>query len=102
MGACVARTAELACGVGRAMTAVRTFPRASVVIPAHNEEAVIGPCLATLLGSAEPGEFEVIVACNGCRDATAEIARRWAPTVRVLDLPEANKVLALQAGDDAA
>ena len=82
-------------------TGPRTFPRASVIIPAHDEEAVIGACLATLLGSAEPGEFDVVVACNGCRDKTADIARRWAPDVRVLDLPEASKVAALQAGDDA-
>ncbi|MGD9408165.1 MAG: glycosyltransferase, partial [Gammaproteobacteria bacterium] len=44
----------------------------SVVIPAHDEEAVIQRTLGALLRSADPGEFEVIVVCNGCSDATAE------------------------------
>jgi glycosyltransferase involved in cell wall biosynthesis len=82
--------------------AVTGEPRAAVIIPAHNEAAVLGRCLATLLSAADPGEFEVVVACNGCRDATADVARRVAPEARVLELGEANKARALQAGDDAA
>lgn len=80
----------------------RQRPRAAVIIPAHDEETVIGRCLATLLDAAEPGEFEVVVACNGCHDTTATIARHWGPDVRVLELPEASKPVALQAGDEAA
>ena len=84
------------------MTRSRGVPSAAVIIPAHDEEAVIGRCLAALLGAAEPGEFEVVVACNGCRDATADIARRWAPDVQVVEIPEPSKTVALQAGDDCA
>ena len=84
------------------MTSNPTVPRAAIIIPAHNEEAVIGRCLATLLGDAEPGEFQVVVACNGCGDATADIARHWGPDVQVLEITEASKTAALQAGDDCA
>ncbi len=73
----------------------------SVVIAAHNEAAVIGRCLDSLLADAEPGEFDVIVAANGCTDATAEIARAR-PGVRVIDLPVPGKVAALNAGDELA
>jgi glycosyltransferase involved in cell wall biosynthesis len=73
----------------------------SVVIAAHNEAAVIGRCLDALLERAEPGEFDITVACNGCTDATAAIAGSR-PGVRVLDLALANKAGALNAGDAAA
>ncbi len=46
----------------------------SVILPASNEEAWIGPCLSALLASDPvPGGAEVIVVANGCRDATAEM-----------------------------
>ena len=77
-------------------------PLASVVIPAHNEAAVIGRCLDALFTGIEPGELEVIVACNGCRDETASIARSSDHPVRVLELETASKSAALRAGDAAA
>jgi glycosyltransferase involved in cell wall biosynthesis len=73
-------------------------PVASVVIAAHNEEAVIGLCLDRLLEDAHPGEFEVVVAANGCTDGTVSVARAR-PGVQVLDLPAAGKCAALNAGD---
>jgi len=74
----------------------------SIVIPAHNEEAVIARGLRAILTGAEPGELEVIVACNGCTDRTAEIARSFAPPVSVLEIPQASKSAALNVGDEAA
>jgi glycosyltransferase involved in cell wall biosynthesis len=74
----------------------------SVVIPAHNEEAVIGRCLRALLAGAAPGELEVVVVCNGCQDRTANVARQEAPEATVLELPQASKVAALNAGDEHA
>jgi glycosyltransferase involved in cell wall biosynthesis len=76
-------------------------PRASIVIPAHDEEAVIGRLLSATAGQAEPGELVVVVACNGCTDATAEIARGF-DGVTVVELEEASKTAALNAGDDHA
>jgi glycosyltransferase involved in cell wall biosynthesis len=76
-----------------------TFPIASVVIPAHNESAVIGHTLETLLEGASPTEFEVVVVANACRDDTAQIASRTG--VRVIDTPIAGKTHAVRLGDEA-
>lgn len=73
-----------------------------MIIPAHNEEAVIGRCLRTLLDSAAPGEVQVVVSCNGCHDRTADVARAAAPEAVVLETSLASKVAALNAGDRAA
>jgi hypothetical protein len=70
-----------------------------VIVPAHDEESRIGATLGSLLADASPGEFDVVVVCNGCADATADVARDVAG-VRVLELDEASKIAALQAGDD--
>lgn len=72
----------------------------SVVIAAHNEAAVLGPCLDALLDSGVDG-LDVTVVANGCTDGTAAAAR-GRPGVRVLELPEASKPAALNAGDAAA
>ena len=77
-------------------------PTASVVIPAHNEANVLRRTLTTLLAGARPGELEVVVACNGCTDGTAEVARGFGASVRVLELPEASKTAALNAADAVA
>ncbi|MGP8208338.1 MAG: glycosyltransferase [Acidimicrobiales bacterium] len=74
----------------------------SVVVPAHNEEAVIGRCLTALFAGAEDGELDVVVVCNGCGDATAEVARQAAPQATVVEIPVASKVAALNAGDGVA
>src|SRR5680860_1419657 len=63
----------------------------SVVIPAHNEAGVIRRCLTTLLDGVEPGALDVVVACNGCSDDTAAIARSIDPTVRVVETDVASK-----------
>lgn len=73
----------------------------SVVIAAQNEEAVIGRCLDALFADAPPGPLDVTVVANGCTDATAAVARART-RVRVLDLPEAGKPGALNAGDAVA
>jgi glycosyltransferase involved in cell wall biosynthesis len=77
-------------------------PVASVIIPAHNEAEVIERCLDALFTGVEPGEFEVIVACNGCSDETAALARASGHPVQVLELKAASKAAALRAGDLAA
>jgi len=77
-------------------------PLVSIVIAACNEERVIGDCLTALVGTADPGELDVVVVCNGCADRTAEVARSFGPPVRVLETPVANKAAALRLGDEAA
>lgn len=74
----------------------------SIIIPAHNEEAVIARGLQALIDGARPGELEIIVACNGCTDRTAEAARRFGGCVRVVEIETASKVAALNAGDALA
>ncbi|HEX5333033.1 MAG TPA: glycosyltransferase family A protein [Cellulomonas sp.] len=74
----------------------------TVVIPAHNEESVIGRCLATLLAEAEPDEFAVLVVSNGSTDHTVSRAQSVrgsrGASARVLELPEPSKVAAVRAG----
>jgi len=74
----------------------------SIVVPAHNEAAVIGRCLESMTRGAEPGELEVLVVCNGCSDDTAGIARAFGPPVRVLESPVPSKNAALNLGNRAA
>lgn len=78
-------------------------PPFSVVIPAHNEESVIGRCLDALYRDAPPNARpEVIVAANGCKDRTVEIARAKAPDATVLDLPPGSKVIAMNEANALA
>ncbi len=74
------------------------FPSASIIIPAHNEAAVIDRTLATLDPLVAAGTAEVIVVPNGCTDDTADRARAHAG-VRVVELAEGSKAAALNAGD---
>jgi hypothetical protein len=73
----------------------------SIVIPAHNEAAVIGRCLDALFTGLAPGEVEVVVVCNGCTDTTAEVARKSPHRVTVLEIAVPSKIAALRAGEQA-
>ena len=77
------------------------IPTGSVIIPAHNEAAVIERTLKALAEPLASGSVEVIVACNGCSDGTESLARRFRG-VQVIEVPEASKTAALNAGDHAA
>ena len=75
----------------------------SVVIPAYDEELVIGRCLTSLLdGIEDPGQLDVVVVCNGCSDRTADVAAAFGPPVRVLEMPVSSKPQALNRGDTVA
>ncbi|EPX82377.1 Glycosyltransferase involved in cell wall biogenesis [Rubellimicrobium thermophilum DSM 16684] len=85
-------------------------PCLSVIVPAANEARLLPGCLAALAASDPiPGGAEVVVVANGSTDGTAQAAEAmrgplaaagWDLTV--LDLPQAGKTAALQAGDEAA
>ncbi|MDI5941629.1 glycosyltransferase, partial [Micromonospora sp. DH15] len=71
------------------------------MIAAHDEANVIGGCLDALLADADTDagvELDVVVVANGCTDDTARVAAAR-PGVRVVELAEAGKAHALNAGD---
>ncbi|WP_116347785.1 glycosyltransferase family A protein [Alkalilimnicola ehrlichii] len=74
---------------------------ASIIIPAHNEAAVIERTLRTVVPMLAE-EDELILVANGCTDDTAGIARRYEPQVRVIETDVASKPHALNLGDQAA
>ncbi|NSY40585.1 glycosyltransferase family A protein [Leisingera sp. ANG59] len=84
-------------------------PQVSVLIPAHNEAEYIGACLRAVFASGPlPTGMaaEVLVLANGCTDGTAALARAAVTAegwqLQVLELPEGDKLAALNAGDAAA
>jgi cellulose synthase/poly-beta-1,6-N-acetylglucosamine synthase-like glycosyltransferase len=77
-------------------------PALSLVVAAHDEEAVIGAKVANALALDYPRELlEVIVACDGCADATAVRAREAGADV-VLELPRGGKIRAQDAAVERA
>lgn len=79
-----------------------TVPVPSIVIPAHNEERTLGRLLDALLDGARDEEFDIVVVCNGCTDATARVAAGHGPRVRVVETPVPSKHEALRLGDTHA
>lgn len=82
-------------------------PALSVVMPAHNEEALLDPSVRAVVDGlrSRKGSFEVVVVENGSTDATSDVAKALEhdlPEVRVLSLPVADYGQALRAGFIAA
>lgn len=73
-------------------------PIGSVVIPAHNEAAVIDRCLSRLAPDGER-DLEIVVVANACTDDTAQ--RAAARGVRVVETARGGKAHALDLGDRA-
>ena len=77
-------------------------PELSLIVAAHNEEAVIGAKVANALALDYPRErLQVIVACDGCTDATAERARQAGADL-VLELARGGKIRAQDAAVERA
>jgi len=73
---CLVLGTEIACGLASGRD--RSEPRAArtaVIIPAHDEAAVIEPTLQALR-AVSPPDTRVLVIADNCSDATAELARR--------------------------
>lgn len=75
-------------------------PQASVLVPVWNEAAVVGECIADI--AAQVGvDFECVLVLDGPTDGTREVvceAVAGDARFRVLDLPHAGLVAALNAG----
>jgi len=84
----------------------RGKPFVSVVIPAHNEESFIGPCLDSLLAQDYPVDIFEILAVDGMsKDNTRnEVEKRikCRPTVRLLSNPNVYTSFGLNEGVRAA
>lgn len=83
----------------------------SIIIPANNEEGYIAACLDALAATSPLPDtrVEIIVAANGCTDATVDIASSYEPIMAaqgwslvVLDIPEGGKLNALNKADATA
>ncbi len=75
----------------------------SFVVPAYNEEALIGSCLAAITAevSRTRCRAEIIVVNNGSTDGTSRIASAI-PGVKIIDEPQKGLVQARRAGCLAA
>ncbi len=80
----------------------RGLTKGTILIPAHNEAAVIGRTLWYLSRGLPLDRFRVIVIANGCTDATAARARAALPEAEVIETAQPGKCHALNLGFRAA
>ena len=81
----------------RTGAAATALPCVSLIVAAHEEQEVISAKVADALALDYPRELlELIVACDGCSDATASRARAAGADL-VLELPRGGKVRAQDA-----
>ncbi|WP_203868837.1 glycosyltransferase [Plantactinospora endophytica] len=76
-------------------------PRVSIVVPVHNEEEAIGPCLDTILRQTTPAD-EVIVVDNASTDATRDRLAGYADRIVLLTEPRLGVLAARDRGFMAA
>jgi glycosyltransferase involved in cell wall biosynthesis len=82
-------------------------PEVSIVLPAHNEVALLGSTVTNLLTGLDARRitYEIVIVENGSNDGTLQLARVLAaqlPALRVLTLPRGDYGAALAAGFAAA
>jgi cellulose synthase/poly-beta-1,6-N-acetylglucosamine synthase-like glycosyltransferase len=79
------------------MLSDRDLPSISLLIAAHDEEAVIEERIKSALATDYPREkYEIVIASDGSEDRTNEIVRRYADAgVRLLDYQRGGKATAL-------
>ncbi len=76
--------------------------KASIIIPAYNEEKTISRPLSSLMPGVDKGLYEIIVVCNGCHDNTAEKVASFGHKVSLVETDVASKSNALNLGDKVA
>ena len=67
------------------------YPAVSILIPAHNEEKVLGKTLEAMVKLVYPGELEILVLNDSSTDATGEIIQeysRFYRRIRHVRVPE--------------
>jgi cellulose synthase/poly-beta-1,6-N-acetylglucosamine synthase-like glycosyltransferase len=80
---------------GRPVRKADDTPRTSVIVAAHNEEAVIERRLENLVALDYPDEkLEIVVASDASTDRTDEIAAGFGSRVRLVRAPRGGKVAA--------
>jgi cellulose synthase/poly-beta-1,6-N-acetylglucosamine synthase-like glycosyltransferase len=78
------------------------LPRVTLIVAAHDEQQVIAAKVANVLALDYPRErLQLIVACDGCSDATAQRAREAGADI-VLELPRGGKIRAQDAAVERA
>lgn len=88
----------------KASVAATPSPAVSVIVPARNEEAWIGPCLDSVLAQTHR-DLEVLVADGESTDGTRALVREYGerdPRVRLLDNPRRTTAAALNVCLEAA
>ena len=85
---------------GRAIQRADIEPRVCVFITANDEADIIEAKLRNTLALDYPADrLDVVLASDGSVDGTNELARRFAPRVRVLEFfPRQGKIAAINAG----
>jgi len=74
----------------------------SIIIPAHNEAAVVERTLQSILANRIDRPVQIIVVANGCTDGTEAVVRKFAEQVELVETPVGSKVHALNLGDRKA
>lgn len=84
----------------------------TVIIPSYNEENYITACLNSIISQTNLPEnhgIQVIVAANGCKDRTVELAKERVPALEavgfdfvILDIPYGNKMNAINEAEAQA
>jgi len=73
----------------------------TVVIPAHNSRLYIAPALDSILAQ-KYRPIEIVVVDDGSTDCTAQIVRKYAPEVRIIEQEQRGHPAARNAGIRAA
>jgi len=64
------------------LSPAKSFRRFAILIPAHNEEKVIGNLLESLMKQNYPKNyFDIYVSCDNCQDRTVEVAKSYSVNV---------------------
>jgi len=79
------------------LPSLRTFPKVSIIIPAYNEEKVIGQTIEALLETRYPKK-EIVLVDDGSSDNTLSIAMQYKDKIKVLHKENGGKASALNYG----